>query len=344
MNILVIGGTGLMSTEIVRQLVDRGDSVTVYNRGITEKRIPAKVRTMIGNRWDYPEFEKSMAQERFDAVIDMVAYDPANIESVLRAFKGRTSQIVVCSTVCVYGGPLTKMPADDNEPHRFATEYGRKKSAIEKLLLKADGVDGLHTTVIRPSFTTGEGVVLTGVLFDETLVSRIRKGLPVIVHGEGTTRWAVAHAADVARGFVNTLANSKAYGQAYHLTSDEHTNWDGVYEAIGRAAGRKPDVVHIPVDWLSEVAPRRSVGVKYIYQYDSVFDNSKARKDLDFRTTVPLTEIFQRQIEWMEESGKLVNSVGDNFEDIWIKAFQNGRHPDQAGWSDENPWGNEPTT
>lgn len=344
MDILIIGGTGLMSTEIVRQLADRGDKVTVYNRGITEKRIPAHVRTITGNRWDYPAFEKSMAQERFDAVIDMVAYDPTNMESLLRAFKGKTSHIVVCSTVCVYGGPLTKLPADDNEPHRFVTEYGRKKSAIERLLLDADGKDGLHSTVIRPSFTTGEGVVLSGVLFDDTLVSRIRNGMPVIVHGNGSTRWAVAHAADVARGFVNSLGNPKAFGQAYHLTSDEQTSWDGVYEAIGNAVGRKPDIVHIPVDWLSKVAPRRSVGVKYIYQYDSVFDNTKARKDLDFRTTVFLKETFTRQIEWMEETGKLKNHVDEAFEDIWIKAFQEGHYPDKKGWKDENPWGNETTT
>ena len=33
MKILIIGGTGLISTGITRQLVARGDEVTLYNRG-----------------------------------------------------------------------------------------------------------------------------------------------------------------------------------------------------------------------------------------------------------------------------------------------------------------------
>ena len=40
MKVLIIGGTGLISTAIVNQLVERGDEVTVYNRGMTPWRIP----------------------------------------------------------------------------------------------------------------------------------------------------------------------------------------------------------------------------------------------------------------------------------------------------------------
>ena len=33
MRILIIGGTGLISTSITRELLERGDDVTHYNRG-----------------------------------------------------------------------------------------------------------------------------------------------------------------------------------------------------------------------------------------------------------------------------------------------------------------------
>jgi len=52
-----------------------------------------------------PAFESQMKDVSFDAVIDMVAFAPENAESILRAFTGKVKQIVVCSTVCVYGGP-----------------------------------------------------------------------------------------------------------------------------------------------------------------------------------------------------------------------------------------------
>lgn len=40
MNILIIGGTGLISTGITRLLVEHGDTVTLYNRGQTRSGHP----------------------------------------------------------------------------------------------------------------------------------------------------------------------------------------------------------------------------------------------------------------------------------------------------------------
>jgi nucleoside-diphosphate-sugar epimerase len=343
MKVLIIGGTGLISTAIVDQLVERGDEVTVFNRGYTEWRIPKNVKVIHGDRWKYPEFEAQMKGLSYDAVIDMVAFAPENAESVLRAFAGRVKHILVCSTVCVYGGPMTKLPATDDEPHRPVTDYGRNKSKIESILLSANGKDGLQTTVLRPSFTTGEGTTASGLMFDDSLPNRIRKGLPVIVMDDGKAAWAIAHVSDVARGFVNAILNPKAYGQAYHLTSDEHTTWDGVFQTMAQAIGGKFNPVHIPTEWLYAQAPRRSIGVKYIYQYPSIFDNSKAARDLGFKTTVLLEDTFRRQVAWMEKRGKMKDVMDEPFEDIMIEGYQKNQRDFLDSKLDWNPWGNGTT-
>lgn len=343
MKVLLIGGTGLISTAIVDQLIARGDEVTVFNRGVSEWRIPKSVKVIHGDRWKAAEFEAQMGPLSFDAVIDMVAFAPENADSLLRAFTGRVKHLVVCSTVCVYGGPLTKLPATDDEPHRPVGDYGKNKSKIESTLLSANGKNGLFTTVLRPSFTTGEGTTASGLLFNDSFPNRLKQGLPVIVMDQGRSAWAIAHVSDVARGFVNSLLNPKAYGQAYHLTSDEHTDWNGVFKAMAEAVGGKFTPAYIPTDWLYSHAPRRAVGVKYIYQYPSVFDNTKAARDLGFKTTVPLVETFRRQVDWMERSGKL-KKVGDEpFESLMIEAYQKGREPELAEGMDFNPWGNQTT-
>ena len=344
MRVLIIGGTGLISTAIVDQLLERGDDVTIYNRGVSEIRFagPSRVHALRGDRRDFAAFETEMARHTFDAVIDMVAFAPAEADALLRAFTGRVRQIVFCSTVCVYGGPMTGLPATDDEPHRPVTNYGRNKSAIERTLLAANGHGGLHTTVLRPSFTTGAGHTLAGaVMFDDSTLDRMRKGLPVIVHDDGATPWAIAHVSDVARGFVGALLNERAYGQSYHLTSDEHTTWDGVFNAMNEAAGGRAPLVHIPTGWLYEAAPRRCVGLQFIYQYGSTFDNRKAARDLGFRTTVPLVETFRRQIAWMESRGPIVRADADRFQDVLIEAFQKRQRPDAAALRDFNPWGND---
>jgi nucleoside-diphosphate-sugar epimerase len=342
MKVLVIGGTGLISTAIVDQLAARGDEVAVFNRGKTVKRIPASVPVIVGDRSNYPAFEAEMQKHRFDAVIDMVAYSPDNADSLLRAFRGRTRHLVVCSTVCVYGGPLTRLPATDDEPRRSTTHYGINKTAIEKTILAANGEDGLHTTILRPSFTTGEGHTALGAyMFDDSTADRIRRGRPVLVHDGGRGAWAIAHVSDVARGFVSSLLNERAFGNHYHLTSDEHTTWAGVFGAMQEATGsRGSRLVGIPTDWLYSVAPRRSLGVKFIYQYPAIFDNSKAARDLDFRTTVPLAETFRRQIAWMEAAGVYKRVEDEPFQDALIEAFERGTIPAPDSFTDFNPWGN----
>ena len=61
MKILIIGGTGLISTPLTGFLLERGDEVTLYNRGETASRIVAGAQILHGNRQDYPTFEKTDA-------------------------------------------------------------------------------------------------------------------------------------------------------------------------------------------------------------------------------------------------------------------------------------------
>ena len=81
MKVLIIGGTGLISTAITRFLIARGDTVTLYNRGQTSADIPEGYDTLIGNRKDYATFEAQMAEAGyFDAVIDMIGFGAADVE------------------------------------------------------------------------------------------------------------------------------------------------------------------------------------------------------------------------------------------------------------------------
>lgn len=344
MKIMIIGGSGLISTAITQQLCDRKDEVILFNRGQSPLRAKGELRVIQGDRNDEALLRSTLKSERPDAVIDMVAYAPSQAEALVRACEGNTPQIVMCSTVCVYGGPLTKLPATDDEPHRPVGEYGKNKSAIETIVLNRPSEGGQHATVLRPSYTTGEGATLGGLVFDDSTPNRLRQGLPLVIMDDGKTAWAISHVSDVAAGFVASLGNAAAKNQAYHLTSDEHTDWNGIFQAMAEAAGAKAaNTVKIPSAWLYAQAPRRSVGIQYIYRHPSVFDNRKAARDLGFKTTVSLRDTFARQIRWMESAGKLKKTGEEAVQDELCAAFQEGRDIRAGAFDDWNPWGNGTT-
>ena len=107
MKVLIIGGTGLISTAITRFLVERGDDVTIYNRGKQKAEIPETVRRILGDRKDYEAFEAQIVDAgTFDCVIDMIGFIPEETESAVRAFRGRTGQFIFCSTIDVYTKPV----------------------------------------------------------------------------------------------------------------------------------------------------------------------------------------------------------------------------------------------
>ena len=318
--VLVIGGTRLISTAIVNQLVERGDDVTVFNRGKTEPRIHKSVKRIFGDRRDYTAFENRMRElGTFDCVIDMVCYLPEDSESVVRAFSRRVGQLIFCSTVDVYNKPAVFYPYREDHPREAASDYGRNKAKCEDILMEAHEQGDFKVTIIRPAHTYGEGGTLIHTFgWRTSYLDRIRKGKPVIQHGDGNSLWVVCHIDDVARTFVNAIGNEKAYGKAYHVTGEEWLTWNRYLEIIAEAMGApKPKIVHIPTDLLAKLVPDRVYWTFVNFQYSNVFDNTAAKNDLGFKYTIPFIEGAKRTIKWLEEHGRIEDCSNDPVYD-WI--------------------------
>ena len=68
MRILIIGGTGLISTAVTRTLVQQGHDITLFNRGRREATPPDGVSLILGDRTDADAFGAQIQQAgRFDA-------------------------------------------------------------------------------------------------------------------------------------------------------------------------------------------------------------------------------------------------------------------------------------
>ncbi len=308
MDALLIGGTGLISTGITRQLVADGHDVTCYTRGESEPRVPESVEFIEGDRYDDEHLAKTAREEEPDAVIDMVCYGPDAAEGAVEAFAGHTDQYVFCSTVDVYYRPPANNPvtedAQRHDEEHFVSEYGKNKTECEDVFMAAAEDGAFETTVIRPWHTYGEGGRINHTFGSDTYyISRIEEGEPVVVQGDGSALWGPCHRDDVAVAFANSVGNEDAYGEAYHVTGDQSFTWDQYHQRVAEALDApEPELVHIPTDVLLEVAPEKTDFLRDHFQYATVFDNAKAKRDLDFEHTISWEEGVARTVAWLKEN------------------------------------------
>lgn len=327
MKVLFIGGTGLISTAIARQLLEAGHEVTLFNRGKSQNRLPQEGATIIhGDRKDYAAFEQTFADKTFDVVVDMVAFHPDDTASAIRAFQGRCGQFLHCSTVCVYSGPPEQIPTTETEPFHSIGQYGKNKIACEQMLFQAFENDGFPATILRPSHSYGEGgSIIRPFGPADTFVDRLRKNKPILVPGDGTGLWASCHVEDVAAGFIGTMNNEKCHGQAYNIAGDEWMTWNTYHEQVAEVVGGTFNPVYIPTDILGQVAPKLSGGTREIFAWPSIFVNDKIKRDAGYPgQTIPWREGVRRTLAWMEANGKLADSGKDDYEDRLAAAWQSG--------------------
>jgi nucleoside-diphosphate-sugar epimerase len=325
MRILIIGGTGLISTAIVRRLLERGDDVTVLNRGERPGR-PDGVGYLAADRRDPARFEAVLANAgTWDAVIDMICFVPEEAALIARALRGRTGQYVMTSTIDVYRKPALRLPYLEDSPHGGIGQYALDKVACERILWDAHARDGLPLTVIRPAATYGEGGRLVQPLgFRPTLIDRMRKGKPIIVHGDGSSLWVSCHRDDVAGAFVGAVsAPEVTIGRSYHATGEEWVTWDQHLGLVADAAGAPaPDICHVPSDALRRIAPEAGRLAWENFRFHNIFDNSAAKRDLGFRQTIPLREGLPRLIAALDEGGGVADSDLDPLDDRIITTWR----------------------
>lgn len=326
MKVLIIGGTGLISTGIVQALRERGAAITVFNRGRTDDRLGDGVRHLVGDRQDFPAFEAAMAAAgSWDVVIDMICFRPEEAASAVRAFGGRCGHFIFCSTVCTYGNTQTVVPTLETTPQAPHSDYGRGKLAGEQVFLQAHAEGKMPVTIIRPSHTYGPGGgIIHNLGTEPAFLVRLRAGRPVIVSGDGHGLWQSAYADDVGRAFAYAAGRPLCFGQAYNAVADEVMTWDQYTQRTAAAIGAPaPRIVHIPTDLLLAIDRSRYGALAEIFRFHGVYSNAKLKRDvLEFRLTTPYEEGVRRTVAWLDRHRPVPASPEDAWEDRLIVAWE----------------------
>ncbi|SDH99885.1 NAD-dependent epimerase/dehydratase family protein [Propionivibrio dicarboxylicus] len=320
MNVLILGGTGVISREIVRQFVSARHDVTVFNRGNRDPGFGQAVSRIVGDRSRRSEFEDAMRRTRYDVVIDMICFTADDARSTIRAFSGNAGQVIVTSSVAAYKRPYRSVPTIEDQEALWddpGFPYAFHKAAMERVLWESIRQDHLPITVIRPSLTYGPGAMNIGVLRQNYgIVDRIRRGKPLVMFGDGTTPWSFTFVPDLAKAYVGIAGNPHTFGQDFHVTSEERCLWNDLYLEFGHLLGRTPEIVHLPSELLRIAAPDLCTHLYFEKSHSGLFDNTKLRSVIpDFRADVSLRDGLRAILNWYESEAHEVDRQKDDLED-----------------------------
>lgn len=300
MKVLFIGGTGNISTASSELALSRGIELWHLNRGSKPPMDGVKIITCDIN--DEAAAEQALAGHEWDCVVNWVAFTPDQVERDVRLFTGKTQQYIFISSASAYQSPLQNpFITEETELSNPFWQYSRDKIACEKILTDALKQD-FPATIVRPSHTYSTFIPICIGGWDEyTTVDRIKKELPIVVPGDGTSLWVVTHATDFAKGFVGLLGLKKAVGEAFHITTDEVLSWDQIHQQIADVFGVKANIVHITSDKIARLDEEYIGSLIGDKSTSVIFDNSKIKRFVpDFKATVPFAEGIRQTLEWFE--------------------------------------------
>lgn len=328
MKVLFIGGTGIISSGCAARAAEDGIDLSFLCRGRSDRAVPPGVSVLHADIRDPASVRRALEGRPFDVVVDWVAFTVEHIETDLELFGGKVGQYVFISSASAYQTPPSRLPVVESSMlDNPVWAYSRAKIACEERLVLAYREDKFPITVVRPSHTYDERSLPCHGGW--TVIDRMRRGKPVVVHGDGTSVWVLTHHRDFAKGFVPLLGNSAAIGETFHITSDELLTWNQIYELLGRAAGVEPKLVHVPSDLIATVDRDWGDSLLGDKTHSMIFDNSKIKSFVPgFAATIPFARGVEEILAYYEGSPerRTLDEAFDRTNDRLVTMMQAARN------------------
>lgn len=320
MKVLFIGGTGIISSACSRLAIEQNIELYLLNRGKTTSRpVPEGAYVLLGDIRNPESAREAIRGHHFDVVVDWIAFTPEHIQTDLDLFKGNTGQYIFISSASVYQTPPASLPVTEStvldNPYWL---YSRNKIACEEMLVREYRESRFPITIVRPSHTYDK--TLLPFHGGYTVIDRMRKGKPVVVHGDGTSLWTLTHHEDFARGFNGLIGNPHAIGDAIHITSDEWLTWDQIHEIMAKAAGTEARLFHIPSEFIAAYDADWGASLLGDKTHSMIFDNTKIKRLVpEFKAVIPFARGAEEIMAWYDENPAARQKVDEHIDHLMDK-------------------------
>lgn len=329
MRVLVTGATGLLGTEIVRELLLRGHAVRALVRPSSPigglEGTPVEIAR--GDVLDPASVRAALADREavvHTAGIPRIGADPRQtfavnahgVEVVLEAaLQAGVARAVLTSSTAVMGGSRAPEVADESTPgnaEALGIDYFVSKLRGERAA-KALAGRGLPLVVVRPSFVLGPGD--THGSSAATVVAIAKGRIPGWVEGGAS----FCDVRDVARGHVEALARGRP-GEVYILGGHNLRMSEFMARACAAAGVPRPPRVRfvaalgaaaLQEAW-AKLAGRRPATTRDLVRSAALYtwvSSAKAERELGYAIR-PLDEMLVDTLRFALASGRLKAETG----------------------------------
>ena len=279
MKVLMIGGTGLISTAVTKRIIEQKMDLYLMNRGQRKHDIHgAKFITCDIN--DEACVNQVLSDQYFDVIVDWIAFTVDHVKRDYRLFKDKTKQYIFISSASAYQKPLPYLPVTEEIPviNTYWT-YSQQKADCETYLRSIKDPK-FNVTIIRPSHTFDERSLvfqLKPYQSPFTMISRILNDEPIVIPDQGNSKWTLTSNQDFAYAFVDVLGNEETYHQSYHITSEKVFTWNEIILKMYETLKKEPHIIYIPTDFILKHFPEFKGDLYGDKKDDTIFDNSKIK-------------------------------------------------------------------
>ncbi len=275
MDVLILGGSGFIGSNLAEKLNNRDHDVTILSRNPEKADISNDIDTVSGDVTDYESIEESFQDK--DIAVNLVALSPLFIPKGGNKMHEKvhvegTRNIVVASQKHNIQ-KLIQMSALGADPNGD-TEYIQAKGEGEKIVHSSD----IDFTIFRPSIVFGKGDEF--VKFTKKLTTPYITGLP----SGGKTKFQPIWVGDLTPAIADSIEQEKHTGKTYEIGGPEILTLAQVAKQIYKSEGKTLTIIPIPMVLagiglkIGEKIPGFPMGTD---QYRSLkFDNTVKENDI----------------------------------------------------------------
>ena len=315
-NVVVTGGYGFIGSHLVSALLDRGDTVTVFDfakntrdTSIDFDRHP-NFRFVQGDVTDIGSLSQALISGvdtvfHLAAIVGVKNYmdDPLRVldvnvigtRNVLELSRQHGTRVVFASTSEVFGKNPNPPFAEDDDRVLGSTKtarwsYSTSKAMAEHLVFAMHSAYELPVTVVR--YFNVYGPRQAPIFVVSQSVHRILNGHRPYLFDTGDQTRCFTYVDDAVAGTLLAAESNAAIGEAFNIGSMTETSMREVVNLAIKTAD---------VDSVSESEPV-DTAERYGGRYEDIPrripDSTKAQRELGWRLTVDVAEGIRRTIDW----------------------------------------------